>query len=973
MPAEPAIVLFSGVDRADLVAQIDRMYTRLADGFEVSEPDSLQGAERLALVADRSDLKSRLAQARTRVADFKGTRLVIRQQGLFFASGASPGRIAFLFPGQGSQYSGMLRGVTKRLASVRSWFAALDRAFARAGELPPSRLIEADGAVKENRLQLMNMEQGAQLGTVADLALFEVLSRLGIRADVMLGHSNGEHAAIIAAGAATASSRDELCDGFCRVGLIGRRAGLPPFEEGLIAVANLSRDHLNRLLAKRPGQVFLAMDNCPHQQVLGGYRASLTALAAEARGLGAICSDIPLSRAHHTPLFDDWSITLGEYYRTLQFTPPDTQIYSCATAGPFPDDPAACRQLMVRQWTSTVQFRATIEALYDRGVRTFVEVGPDAKLTAFVEDTLRGRPHLAASVSSRLRDDLEQLLQLLALLFTQGLTIDPRVIQRVLSDDDNTLEVTGLEVIRMDSPGVQLPGVVATESEPQNGGSRPDPAAISVAVEEHRRLIADTRTSVERMVAVVRQRTEIADQPGQRSPIGDPSPWLGAAVRVSNGHLSAEHRFTRLTSPFVVDHALGRPGDDRGAGYPLPVLPFTVGLRLVEEAGRRLGGGRPVAEITDIRASRWMALDGGTLDLSIEAKRRGASVTVRLAERAEGTSFEATAHFAGAFLAAVAEPSEDLEAVSPSRWTAETFYRDFAFHGPSFQGMSRVLTVGPLGITAELAVTSLPGMTRGSSWLDPALLDCAGQLVAFWLLEHKSFDPQFGVFPFAARRVVLRGQPPEPNTRIRCRGQVVLRGSMTEASFAFHDLDGRILATIEGLAQRIIHFPPALASSILGNGSAEFSETLEMTPSRVIRRATIAEWEILGSSWGIWGRGLAHRVLQAHELTEWLALPTTNGIRNGWLLKRIVEREAVRLWEGTRPPGAARHHHVRVSEREGVIVAVVTGDDSTGPDDEYNGRPQSQGKGGSATPQRLASQSEEVDLVNRNAFGIPGL
>jgi malonyl CoA-acyl carrier protein transacylase len=934
---DPEIVLLAGADRARLLARIDRLGERLAAGLDVSdELDQPPGVERLAVVANRSNLAARLALARQRLADHRGSRLVIRQLGLFFATGAAPGRVAFLFPGQGSQHTGMLRGLSRRLCSVRSWFAALDWAYAAVGEPAPSRLIDpaGDGPVQEG--PLFDMEQGAQLGTVADLALYELLTRLGVGADFMVGHSNGEHAAVIAAGAVTASSRDELCEGFRRVGLSGRPTGMPARDEGLVAVANLGRDDLHALLANRPGEVFLAMDNCPHQQVVGGQRSAVGALAEKARVLGALCALVPLRRAHHTPLFSDWAIVLDSYYRTLRFTPRHTEIYSCASAGPFPDDPDASRQLMVRQWTNTVQFRSTIEALYDRGARTFVEVGPDAKLTAFVEDTLRGRPHLAASVSSRHRDDVEQLFHLLAMLFTQGVTIDPAKIRRVLADADDTqpnVEVTTIVTTATPvSPSDEELALVATRSETDSSAAVSDTVSGSVAIQEQRRLIADTHSSLKRIAARVRQRTGVMPSERGLVEVEGPWPWQNHAVPVSVGRVSAVRRFTCSSDPFVMDHALGRPGGGQGDGYPLPVLPFTVGLRIAEEMGRRLGG-CPVAEITDVRASRFLALAGGTIDLSVEAERRASRVLVRLAERGSATAFLATAHLAGAPPAPVVEPEEDLQAVPPSGWTAETFYRDFAFHGPSFQGVSQVTGVGPLSINAELVVTSLPGMALGSSWLDPALLDCAGQLVAFWLLEHEGFGPRrFGVFPYAAGRVLLRGRPPGPKTRIHCRGQVILRGSLTESSFVFQELDGRVVATIEGLLQRIISFPPALASRIVGDGSVEFSEPLEVTPSRVVRGIRVAEWEILAANWGIWGQAVAHRMLEARELAAWLALPTTDGTRTRRLLERIVADEAIRCWGNVRRPDAPRRPRVELRGEKGAILAVVIGDDCRGPE-----------------------------------------
>ena len=104
----------------------------------------------------------------------------------------------------------------------------------------------------------------------------------------------------------------------------------------------------------------------------------------------------------------------------MQFSPPKVPLYSCATAAPMPADPDEIRGLAADQWRSRVRFTETIERMYADGFRTFVEVGPSANLTGFIENVLQGHDFLAVPLDSRRRSSLVQLLHSLGRLWVSG-------------------------------------------------------------------------------------------------------------------------------------------------------------------------------------------------------------------------------------------------------------------------------------------------------------------------------------------------------------------------------------------------------------------------------------------------------------------------------------------------------------------------------------------------------------------------
>jgi hypothetical protein len=148
-------------------------------------------------------------------------------------------------------------------------------------------------------------------------------------------------------------------------------------------------------------------------------------LAERLKALGGLCQFMQFNYAYHTPLLGPMREQLHNFYRQLPLAAPKHKLISCASLGAFPADPDGVRQLSVSQWGTTIRFRETIERLYDEeGARFFVEVGPSAHLTAFVEDILRKREFLAVPSNERTRPALEQIQRLLAQFWCRGFALD---------------------------------------------------------------------------------------------------------------------------------------------------------------------------------------------------------------------------------------------------------------------------------------------------------------------------------------------------------------------------------------------------------------------------------------------------------------------------------------------------------------------------------------------------------------------
>ncbi|HEV7859848.1 MAG TPA: beta-ketoacyl synthase N-terminal-like domain-containing protein [Pyrinomonadaceae bacterium] len=389
-------------------------------------------SHRLALVASSlKDASQKISHALKRLADPQCVR-VKDQNGIYFFEHqlSRDGRLAFLFPGEGSQYVNMLSDLCMHFPEVRGWFDLIDRAFlSHQRKYLPSQIIfpppTGTGHTQETLdRRLWQMDCGPEAIFTANQAMLTLLHRLHLQPDAVLGHSTGEYSALVASGANPIEDDEQLIQDILSLNSfyeqLAREGRIP--EGILLTVGGADRDFVMSLVQHHKG-LHLAMDNCPHQMVLCGTNGTMDQVTAELREKGAICTALPFNRAYHTPLFEPFCHRLGEFFQKLKIVEPKTEMYSCITAAPYPRDPAEIRRLAVEQWARPVRFRETILAMYEAGVRIFLEVGPRNNLTAFVDDTLRGKPYLALASNVPHRTGLTQLNHTVGMLAAHGVPL----------------------------------------------------------------------------------------------------------------------------------------------------------------------------------------------------------------------------------------------------------------------------------------------------------------------------------------------------------------------------------------------------------------------------------------------------------------------------------------------------------------------------------------------------------------------
>jgi len=302
-----------------------------------------------------------------------------RQDSGAVAGRAAPGRVAFVFSGQGSQRAGMGAELHR---VVPAFAAAFDDVCAVLDPHLPVPLRSVVFAVPGTpEADLLDRTEYTQPALFAlEVALARTLAGWGVRPDVVAGHSVGELAAAHLAGVFT------LADAATLVAARGRVMQTMPAGGAMVAV-NAAEDVVRPLLAGHESTVDIAAVNGPESVVLSGDADTVTALAARLAEMGARTKRLPVSHAFHSPHTDG---VLAEFHRVaagIRYAAPTIPVISDVTG--LVADPAELTtpEYWVHHVRAAVRFHDTVRTLVADGVTTAVEIGKGGALAALVGES----------------------------------------------------------------------------------------------------------------------------------------------------------------------------------------------------------------------------------------------------------------------------------------------------------------------------------------------------------------------------------------------------------------------------------------------------------------------------------------------------------------------------------------------------------------------------------------------------------
>ncbi|MEM7155183.1 MAG: beta-ketoacyl synthase N-terminal-like domain-containing protein [Myxococcota bacterium] len=902
-PWSHELCVVSAEDREGLLAELETLRRALADHPEWSL-DSIAAAlaardrgasHRLGfVVGSRRALDDNLSRAENRLRKSDSLRWSTRG-GVVFSAKPLGGTLAFVFPGEGSQYLGMLADLAMVFPEVRAWldfWAGLydDEPGRRRTDiaLPPPCSATKD---HEHQLdaRLHEMDVGSEAVFVGAQALHAALEALGIEPDVMLGHSSGESSALAASHAIPWESPSDLAAHVLRLNSayrdVLRDGGIP--TGSLIAVGALPLEVVEEHAGEIDPEIVVAMHNCREQLVLFGRPASMEALSQRLADQGGICIPLPFDRGYHTPGFTRAQAAFREYYDAIELGRPRVPLYSCATAQPFPAEPEAIRDLAAAQWSSRVRFADTVQRLHADGVTTFIEVGPSGNLTSFIGNILAETEHLAVASNLRRRSGVQQLLTVAAHMYTEA---RPVSLARLF-------EGRSIDVIRLegDSP-TQRPAMVLDNTMPK----------IRLSAEDAERIQALVRPS---------RPTPPAAAAPERAPSSEPSGlptpsfgFLDTIVEHGPTSLVAQCNLDLRRHAFLRHHVLTGPVSQHDPTLSgLSCVPLMASLEIMAQACAALAGAADFVLIENVRATGWIALDEEQVGLQVQATVLDAG-SGRYSAQLHGPSGRlVTAEFVRGQLEPQAPALAPLTEHRTSIWNGDELYTCGMFHGPLFQSIRNLEGWDGHGIDARLSEVRLEGFFQDGHVpplvLNPVLLDATGQLAAYWIAQFSGVE--FNCFPSSIERIELYASCPQQRSGLRMQARQLpddpTATDMTAArrwSFECTDRDGQLLMRMVGLTNVYFSVPYEFYAVRRDPRRGWLGR-----PTRVQGRDDVLLWELpmlpeafCAQSEGIFLRILASVFLNAAERQAWQALEGSTRYRRQWLMGRACIKEAVRYW-----------------------------------------------------------------------------
>ncbi len=289
----------------------------------------------------------------------------------------SPKRIAFLFPGQGSQVVGMGKDIYEQSSTVREIFDMVDEIT----RFSISRLC-FEGPM-ERLTETVHLQPAV---TAVNLAFLALLAENGVRPFVSAGHSLGEYAALCAAGVLSREDTARLV--FQRGNLMHRESIRNPGSMAAIIGLSLAEvESLTATVRQQGGIVSVANYNTEFQIVVTGTPEAVAAVNKLAQEQGARAIALKVSGAWHSELIRGAEAEFSERIDAADFRKPNSKIVLNVT-GNTEDDPSIVREIMKRQLCSPVRWYPSMQTMLAEKPDVLIEVGPGRVLANMVKQML---------------------------------------------------------------------------------------------------------------------------------------------------------------------------------------------------------------------------------------------------------------------------------------------------------------------------------------------------------------------------------------------------------------------------------------------------------------------------------------------------------------------------------------------------------------------------------------------------------
>ncbi|MDF1661311.1 MAG: beta-ketoacyl synthase N-terminal-like domain-containing protein, partial [Planctomycetota bacterium] len=355
----------------------------------------------LPLQYSETAVETVLAKGLALLGSSKGEGLHSTPDGLVLADRVESGEVAVLFPGQGSQYLGMLRDLACQFPAMLDVLIEAESVFAEGShndglsDLIYPRWTFTNKETKAQQVAALTDTAVAQPAIgAASLGAYRILQQFGLKASLFAGHSYGELTALCAG--QRIGSKDFHGLSRARGELMAAGDG----DRGSMLAVKADVKTVEAFLKESKLNLVLANKNSPNQCVLSGASADVKKAVAQLKNQKLRCTELTVAAAFHSSFVSDAAKPLAKALDNVEFSEGVGTVFANTNGAPYPGDAKTSKDLLANQLAKPVEFVREIQAMYEAGARTFIEVGPGNRLTGLAKSILGDQAHFARALDS---------------------------------------------------------------------------------------------------------------------------------------------------------------------------------------------------------------------------------------------------------------------------------------------------------------------------------------------------------------------------------------------------------------------------------------------------------------------------------------------------------------------------------------------------------------------------------------------